>query len=147
MILTKLKNYALVVAAAMAAGFGYLSFSLYGDLAVAKNDIQSLQAASRQMEEQFQKERAGCEITTGRLEAHIAQMKNRQELLQGHLCELESLPNPTPRETQENAAETISEPSTGDRLDPALTSLLDRAFCSAVPDDPYCAPDKPDRGG
>ena len=123
--------------------FAYYSYSLKGDLAVAKRDLSNCANANLSLQNSLKQQELSCkadDVAIVELTSEKKELQDKMDDLKERLDKLSKskplyLTSPTQKENTSNETNVIPNSAL---LSPELVSLLREAYCNVEPDDSRC---------
>ncbi len=133
--------YIILALLASTVGFGYLSYSLYGDKAVAVAQLKDANNAILAYQKDAQLKDSSCKIDDTSVVESLAEKQEVRDKIDNLVVKINKLKTgvaiaPSDIETNKNAKTTTIYGSELLSLD--LRLLLDSAYCIASPEDSIC---------
>lgn len=144
-LLANIKNYIIGVLLVLALGFGYASYDLYGDKAVAKAENALLIKALEDADARFVTAQASWKATEDTLEAVDTKQDTLDTALQRDLAGLCKPAKATPQGVPNERSKTNSSVPRDGRLDDDLVGVLHNAYCQGNGNDLRCSAQADDK--
>lgn len=135
--------YIILTLSASTLGFGYLSYSLYADKAVAVHALKGSQETVAGYEKSLNLKGLSCDLSDKAVVVVESEKKDLEIKINTVSDNIEKLRIPKPQVKQENIKNenlnTTVLPDDG-LLSPNIIGLLKQGYCSAYPTDSECIP-------
>lgn len=135
--------YACLGLSASTLGFGYLSYSLYADKAVAVHALKESQETVAGYEKSLNLKGLSCDLSDKAVVVVESEKKDLETKINTVSDNIEKLRIPKPQVKQENIKNenlnTTVLPDDG-LLSPNIVGLLKQGYCSTYPTDSECIP-------